>query len=372
MDREKKLRCSDRFHPSIEDFRDSYHRDRDRIIHSSSFRRLEYKTQVFINYVGDYFRTRLTHSLEVAQISRTIAKELGLSEPLAEAIALAHDLGHTPFGHVGGDELDRLIKEGFSPNGFEHNFQSFRVVTKLEKRYKDFDGLNLTFATLEGILKHSYPYKKPFLSEWYDEVFRLDRHPSLEAMIVDKADEIAYISADIDDGIKYGLIDFSTIESNELVSEVMKKAIEEGYKKEEKLFRYRFTSLLIAKMVVSLIEESKRHVPRSDDVLCATIPASEPLPIRYPKSLDTQIKKLKKILYEKLYRHPQILRKMYAGKQCIDGLFKALVEEPRLMPDEYYERTFIQKPYRVAADFVAGMSDRYAMGLYHEIYGIRL
>ena len=366
------MRCTDRFHPSINDFRDSFYRDRDRIIHSSSFRRLEYKTQVFINYVGDYFRTRLTHSLEVAQISRTIARELSLSEPLAEAISLAHDLGHTPFGHVGGDELDRLIKERFSENGFEHNFQSFRVVTKLEKRYKDFDGLNLTFATLEGILKHSYPYKKPFLSPWFDEVFRLDFHPSLEAMIVDKADEIAYISADIDDGIKYGLIDFATIEESELVQEVMEQAEAEGYRRGEKLFRYRFTSLLIAKLVISLIEESKKHIPKSSAVLCATIPASEPLPIRYPATLATQIKKLKKILFERLYRHPQILRKMYAGKQCIDGLFQALVDEPRLMPDEYYDKSQKAKPYRVAADFIAGMSDRYAMNLYHEVYGIKL
>ena len=366
------MRCSDRFFPSIDDFRDSFYRDRDRIIHSSSFRRLEYKTQVFINYVGDYFRTRLTHSLEVAQISRTIAKELGLSEPLAEAIALAHDLGHTPFGHVGGDELDRLIKDGYSANGFEHNFQSFRVVTKLEKRYKDFDGLNLTFATLEGVLKHSYPYKKPFLGSWYDEVFKLDRHPSLEAMIVDKADEIAYISADIDDGIKYGLIGFETIEANELVREVMRKCEEEGYKRGDKLFRYRFTSLLIAKMVISLIKASEPNIPQNSGVLCATIPADEPLPIRYDSKLATQIKGLKKILFAKLYRHPQILRKMHAGKQCIKGLFIALTKEPRLMPEEYYQRTAKEPAYRVAADFIAGMSDRYAMKLYQEIFGIAL
>jgi len=366
------VKCSERFYPSIEDFRHSFYRDRDRIIHSSSFRRLEYKTQVFINYVGDYFRTRLTHSLEVAQISRTIAKELEVSEPLAEAIALAHDLGHTPFGHVGGDELDRLIKKRFGPNGFEHNFQSFRVVTKLEKRYKDFDGLNLTFATLEGILKHSYPYKKSFLTQWYDEVFDLSKHPSLEAMIVDKADEIAYISADIDDGIKYELIDFETLQQSELVEEVMKKAKEEGYEEGSKLFRYRFTSLLIAELVISLIEESKRHIPTTSKVLCKSIPASEPLPIRYPKELETKIKKLKKILFDKLYRHPQIMRKMHAGKKCIEGLFEALVEEPRLMPSEFFERCENEKAYRVVADFIAGMSDRYAMKLYRELYGYEL
>ena len=364
------MQCSDRFHPAIEDFRSSFYRDRDRIIHSSSFRRLEYKTQVFINYVGDYFRTRLTHSLEVAQISRTIATELSLSEPLAEAIALSHDLGHTPFGHVGGDELDRLIKERFSPNGFEHNFQSFRVVTKLEKRYKDFDGLNLTFATLEGILKHSYPYKKHFLSQWYDEVFDLSKHPSLEAMVVDKADEIAYISADIDDGIKYELIGFEDIASNELVAQVMEEAKREGYEEGSKLFRYRFTSLLIAKLVTSLIASSTNPVPGK--VLCKTIPASEPLPIRYDSFISREIKKLKKILFDKLYRHPQIMRKMHAGKKCIGGLFEAFVQEPRLMAEEFFKRCENERAYRVAADFIAGMSDRYAMKLYRELYGYKI
>ncbi len=364
------MECTKRFYPSINDFRSSFYRDRDRIIHSSSFRRLEYKTQVFINYVGDYFRTRLTHSLEVAQISRTICRELALSEPLAEAIALAHDLGHTPFGHVGGDELDRLIKEKHSPNGFEHNFQSFRVVTKLEKRYKDFDGLNLTFATLEGILKHSYPYKKHFLGSWYDEVFDLSKHPSLEAMVVDKADEIAYISADIDDGIKYGLITFEDIASNELVAQVVEEAKKEGYKEATKLFRYRFTSLLIARLVGSLIQSSTNPAPNK--VLCKTISADEELPIRYDPFVAREIKKLKKILFDRLYRHPSIMRKMYAGKRCIQGLFQAFIEEPRLMPEEFYRRCERDKPYRVAADFIAGMSDRYAMKFYREVYGIEL
>jgi len=362
--------CTSRFYPSVSDFRSDFYRDRDRIIHSSSFRRLEYKTQVFINYVGDYFRTRLTHSLEVAQISRTISRELGLSEPLAEAIALAHDLGHTPFGHVGGDELDRLIRQGHSPHGFEHNFQSFRVVTQLEKRYREFDGLNLTFATLEGILKHSYPYKKPFLGEWYEETFDLERHPSLEAMVVDKADEIAYISADIDDGIKYELISFDDLAESELVAEVMAEARREGYEEGTKLFRHRFTSLLIARLVTSLIQSS--HNPAPGKVLCRSIPASEPLPVRYDAFVGREVKRLKKILMERLYRHPQIMRKMHAGKKCIEGLFGALVEEPRLMPREFFERTRTKKPYRVAADFIAGMSDRYAMKFYREIYGIEM
>ena len=366
------MKCTDRFYPSINDFRHSFHRDRDRIIHSSSFRRLEYKTQVFINHEGDYFRTRLTHSLEVSQIARTITKELGLNEVLAEAIALAHDLGHTPFGHVGGDELDRVIKDRFSKNGFEHNFQSFRVVTKLEKRYKDFDGLNLTFATLEGILKHSYPYKKPFLTSWYDEIFDLKKHPSLEAMVVDKADEIAYISADIDDGIKYNLIDFKTLKESSLVSEIIQEVKRDGLEDEDdKLFRYRFTSLLIAKLVMALINNSKDKIDNTK-ILCKTIPATEPIPVDYDKELNKKIKELKKILFQKLYRHPKILRKMHAGKECIKNLFSALCEDPRLMPDEFYYRSQNEKVYRVVADFIAGMSDRYAMKLYHEIYGITI
>jgi dGTPase len=195
------MRPEQRFHGISDDFRSPFARDRDRIIHSGSFRKLEYKTQVFLNQEGDFFRTRLTHSLEVSQIARSVAAELGLRESLAEAIAIAHDLGHTPFGHVGGDTLDACLKAAGHANGFEHNFQSFRVVTVLEKRYRTFDGLNLTFATLEGILKHSYPYTKVFFPAWIDEVFALDHHPSVEAMIVDRADEIAYMSHDIDDGV---------------------------------------------------------------------------------------------------------------------------------------------------------------------------
>ncbi len=198
----------ERFYKIDKDFRNPYARDRDRIIHSGSFRKLEYKTQVFLNQEGDFFRTRLTHSIEVSQIARSITSHLGLNESLAEAIALAHDLGHTPFGHIGGDTLDECLKEHGYSNGFEHNFQSFRVVSSLEKRYKGFDGLNLTFATLEGILKHSYPYKKNFLPSWVDKEFNLETHPSIEAMIVDRADEIAYMSHDIDDGINSGLINF--------------------------------------------------------------------------------------------------------------------------------------------------------------------
>jgi dGTPase len=245
-----------RFYNFQDDFRDPYSRDRDRVIHCSSFRRLEYKTQVFLNHEGDYFRTRLTHSLEVSQIARTLSRMLDLNETLAEVIALSHDLGHTPFGHIGGDELDRLLRDDGFEMGFEHNFQSFRVLSKLEKRYPDFDGLNLTFATLEGVLKHSYPYKKPFL-ETLDERFELDKHPSLEAMVVDHADEIAYTSHDIDDGIKYKLISFDDLKESEMFARVDDMVSQEGITQQDRLYRHRFVAALIKLLVEDFIANSK-------------------------------------------------------------------------------------------------------------------
>ena len=358
-----------RFHSIESDFRSPYARDRDRIIHSGSFRKLEYKTQVFLNQEGDYFRTRLTHSIEVSQIARSIASHLGLQESLAEAIALSHDLGHTPFGHVGGDTLDACLKEAGYANGFEHNYQSWRVVTLLEKRYREFDGLNLTFATLEGILKHSYPYKKPFLSEWIDEQFDLSTHPSIEAMVVDRADEIAYMSHDIDDGIHSGLISFETLKQNSLICEILEKVHAEGINEEEdEMFRYRFSSHFINHLVYSLLEYSRDNVDNTE-VLAAVIPATEPIPIGFEKPLETEIKKLKKILFQELYQHKQIMRKMYAGKQAIRGLFEALSEEPKMLPKYYAKQLEIRDKHRVIADYMASMSDRFAMSLFNEVYG---
>jgi dGTPase len=335
---------------------------------------LEYKTQVFINHEGDYFRTRLTHSLEVSQIARTLARELGFNETLAEVIALSHDLGHTPFGHIGGDELDRLLKADGHLNGFEHNFQSFRVVSKLEKRYKAFDGLNLTFATLEGVLKHSYPYEKSFLSHLHDS-FRLDKHPSIEAMIVDHADEIAYISHDIDDGVKYGLIDFEAISDNVLVERVRAEAAKEGVSENDgALYRHRFVAGLIKLLVEDFIVTSlprTKSLPKNEP-LCATLDASEPLPVGFSSETVTALKRLKKRLFEVLYRHERIARKMYAGKQCIKGLYTAFSEDADLLPP--YQKALFEKRsgHRVIADYIASMTDRYAMKSYHEIYGLRL
>ena len=363
------MKANQRFFKVSDDFRSAYSRDRDRIIHSKSFRKLEYKTQVFLNHEGDFFRTRLTHSLEVSQIARSISNHMGLQENLAEAIALAHDVGHTPFGHIGGDALDSCLKGSGFTNGFEHNFQSFRTVSYLEKRYKDFDGLNLTFATLEGILKHSYPYHKNFLPKYINDVFNLDTHPSIEAMVVDRADEIAYISHDIDDGINSNLISFDDLKESELVLLILKKVHDEGIDaKNMEMFRYRFVSHLINYLVYSLIEYSKNKIDNSK-VLCSIVDAKEQLPIGFNKELESQIKKLKKILFVKMYKSKKIARKMYAGKQAVNGLYKALMDDTNMLPEYYKNLLHVRNKHRVVADYIASMSDRYAIKLHNELYG---
>jgi dGTPase len=363
-----------RFFGFEEDFRDPFSRDRDRVLHCSSFRRLEYKTQVFLNHEGDYFRTRLTHSLEVSQIARTLARQLGLDETLSEVISLSHDLGHTPFGHIGGDVLDDLLKQDGHPNGFEHNFQSFRVLTKLEKRYSDFDGLNLTFATLEGVLKHSYPYCKPFLPGNIVEAFDLERHPSLEAMVVDHADEIAYTSHDIDDGIKYGLITFDALLSEPLAQRVDKMVVDEGFERSHALYRHRFVAALIKLLVEDLITTSTASVRdhAASVPICATLDAQMPLPVGFSPEITTELKRLKKQLFETLYRHEKIVRKMYAGKECIRALYRAFREDADLLPSRQKALLGQRKPARVIADYIASMTDRYALKIHHELYGISL
>ena len=364
------MKANFRQHSIDKDFRSPYARDRDRVIHSGSFRKLEYKTQVFLNQEGDFFRTRLTHSIEVSQIARSITSQLGLEESLAEAIALSHDLGHTPFGHVGGDTLDMCLRADGFAKGFEHNYQSFRVVTLLEKRYKQFNGLNLTFATLEGILKHSYPYKKPYLGSEIDNIFNLSTHPSIEAMVVDRADEIAYMSHDIDDGVNSGLISFETLKESSIIQTVLQKVYDEGITEEDdEMFRYRFSSHFINLLVYSLLDYSEKNVDADAGIMCAVYSSDEPLPIGFEKSMETEIKKLKKILFQELYQHKQIVRKMYAGKQAIIGLYTAMMEEDKILPKYYYKQLSIRNKHRVIADYMASMSDRYAMQLYNELYG---
>ena len=278
-------------------------------------------------------------------------------------------MGHTPFGHVGGDTLDECLKADGFIQGFEHNFQSFRVVSSLEKRYKGFDGLNLTFATLEGILKHSYPYKKSFLPKIIHDNFNLDTHPSIEAMIVDRADEIAYISHDIDDGVNSGIISFEDLKESELVVEILEKVASEGVGQEnDEMFRYRFSSHLINKLVFSLLDYSKDKIDIGE-VLSAPIESKLPIPIGFEPELERKIKKLKKLLFQKMYQHKDIVRKMYAGKQAIIGLYKGLMQEDKMLPEFYYKQLGRRNKHRVIADYMASMSDRYALKFYNEMYG---
>lgn len=346
------MEYTDRFYTFKEDYRNPYARDRDRIIHCSSFRRLEYKTQVFLNTQGDYFRTRLTHTIEVSQIARAIANHCDLEENLSESIALAHDLGHSPFGHAGGDELDRVLKDSGFINGFEHNFQSFRVVTELEKRYKGFNGLNLTFATLDGILKHSKPYKKPFFSYRLNEIFNLEKDPRLEAMIVDLSDEIAYTSHDIDDGIKQKIITFDILEDNPLVSRIIKDIQDEGIEKKDKIFRYRFISSLINLLIENIIQNFKAKK-------C----------IYYDENIIKDLADIKRILFKNLYGNEEIKRKMFFGKLCIRSLFNDFMNDKNILPNDLQEKILNgAKHHRVVSDYIASMTDRYAIKLYKELH----
>ena len=346
------MQDSYRFYRFNEDYRNPYARDRDRIIHCSSFRRLEYKTQVFLNTQGDHFRTRLTHTIEVSQIARTIANHCKLEENLCEAIALAHDLGHSPFGHSGGDELDRILKDSGYKNGFEHNFQSFRVVSELEKRYKEFNGLNLTYATLEGILKHSTPYDKPFFSENLKEIFNIGSEPKLEARIVDLSDEIAYTSHDIDDGIKQKIISMDILEDNALINRLIKDLANNGIYKNDKVFIYHFVSSLINTLAQNIINNFKKSGQ-----------------IKYDDDIAKNLRDIKEILFKHLYRNEEIKRKMFFGKQCIRALFSDFMNDNDLLSTEAKERIKMgAKPHRVISDYIASMTDRYAIKLYKELH----
>jgi dGTPase len=243
------------------------------------------------------------------------------------------------------------------------------VVTLLEQRYKAFLGLNLTYATLEGILKHSYPYNKSFLPDTIRNAFALDTHPSIEAMIVDRADEIAYISHDIDDGVASGLISFETLKSNELIQVILQKVYDEGiHEDEDEMFRYRFSSHLINHLVYSLLEYSRDKIDNTR-VLASVISTKEEIPIGFTPELETQIKKLKKILFQNLYQHKDIMRKMFAGRQAVIGLFNALMEEPKMLPPYYLKQLDIRNKHRVISDYIASLSDRSTMKLYNELYG---
>jgi len=360
--------------------RTEYQRDRDRIVHSTAFRRLVYKTQVFLNHEGDLFRTRLTHSLEVAQLGRSIARSLALNEDLVEAIALAHDLGHTPFGHAGQDELNDCMT---GHGGFEHNLQSLRVVDYLEARYPAFDGLNLTFETREGVLKHCSRANAERLEaaepQGVAHRFLARAQPSLEAQLCNLADEIAYNAHDIDDGVRSGLITMEQLQAVPLFENFRLQTLQE------------FPQLLEQRSHRKLLYESIRRmlsaqvydvIHSTQEVLNAhTLPDAQavrqcPPLVRFSAAMREQSTELKQFLYANLYRHPQVMATTAQARQVIRDLFEVYRQRHTEMPLGFAERA--QQAHseggmlRVVADFIAGMTDRFAWREHERLTGLRL
>lgn len=343
-------------------FRSCYYRDVGRIIHSTAFRLLEYKTQVFVNHEGDYYRTRLTHSLEVAQISRGVARILQLNEDLAETIALAHDLGHTPFGHSGEVALNKIMAPD---GGFEHNIQSYRVVTNLEERYPNFPGLNLSYEVLEGILTHTTEYDKP--KEMDD--FNYVGFPTLEAQIVNYADEIAFMNHDLDDGIHWGMLSIDSLKEVDLWAEAYMEVEKEIPEAPDRIKRCRAISNIINKLITDLQSETKRRIA---DMGIKTLDDVRQKGKNVVRLSDEMIKKthdVKNFLFEKVYRHPEVDKMAHVASKIVEDLFNAYSEDPGRLPEKYSSRFRADGSRRHVSDYVAGMTDRFAFQTHKELIG---
>lgn len=348
--------------------RSQFQRDRDRIIHCNAFRLLEYKTQVFINHEGDLFRTRLTHSIEVAQIARTLARNLGLHEDLTEAISLAHDLGHTPFGHAGQDELNACMHELMpAAGGFEHNLQSLRIVDELEERYAAFNGLNLCFETREGILKHCSVAHARRLGEV--GLRFLDRtQPSLEAQIANLADEIAYNNHDIDDGLRSGLITIEQLQMLEIFSTHYSQVMRKYPNLERRRAIAETIRGMINTLVVDLTETTLANIREHDPQDADAVRAAPPL-AAFSASMRAQADALKSFLLTNLYRHYRVMRMTTKARRIVRELFVAFLNEPRLLQDEY-RREGEAAQARAIADYIAGMTDRYAIREHRTLFSM--
>lgn len=343
--------------------RSEFQRDRDRIVHSTAFRRLEYKTQVFVNHEGDLFRTRLTHSIEVAQIARSIARALRLNDDLAEAISLAHDLGHTPFGHAGQDALNECM-QGYG--GFEHNLQSLRIVEQLEQHYGGFDGLNLMFETRAGILKHCSPAHARTLGE-LGQRFLNGQQPSLEAQICNLADEIAYNNHDVDDGLRSGLISLEQLQEVSLFSRHL-FAVEQAFPGITGRRRIHETiRRIIDAQVTDLLNESGRRIAQATPKGLQDI-FSAPVLIGFSEAMHAENRALKMFLREQLYRHYQVVRMTTKAQRIVRELFAAFMAEPRLLPPQYQQIATTESLSRATADYIAGMTDRYAVKEHRRLF----
>lgn len=354
-------------------YRSEYQRDRDRIIHAKAFRRLEYKTQVFVNHEGDLYRTRLTHSLEVAQIARTVARSMGLNEDLTEAIALSHDLGHTPFGHAGQDALNACMQ---AYGGFEHNLQSLRVVDWLENSYAEFPGLNLSFETREGILKHCAVKHAVALGD-VGERFIYKTQPTLEAQLTNLADEIAYNNHDIEDGLCSGLISLEQLQAVPVFAREYQAVIQrypslQGHQLIRETLRG-----LIGSMVTDLIESSRAALQASGAVTLADVRKQAKPLMCYSDTLHQEKTVLKRFLRDNLYYHPKVYRMSWRAQRIIQALFAAYMQDSRLLSPKYqnfareYESVDGEAGRaRAIADFIAGMTDRYAMHEYGQLFDL--
>jgi dGTPase len=348
--------------------RDAFQRDRDRIVHSTAFRRLVYKTQVFLNHEGDLFRTRLTHSLEVAQLGRSIARALRLNEDLVEAIALAHDLGHTPFGHAGQDALDACMKDH---GGFEHNLQSLRVVDELEHRYPQYDGLNLSFETREGILKHcSRANAERIEAAEPGGVARrfCDRtQPGLEAQLCNLADEIAYNAHDIDDGVRSGLIGIERLSEVPLFDRHRREALAEYPQLQGRRVLYETIRRMLSAQVYDVIDATRDALAKIAPDDADAVRRTPPL-VLFSETMRMQSIELKRFLFGNLYRHPRVMQTANQAQGVVRNLFAAYLDDAAEMPDSYARR---DNRHRAVADYIAGMTDRFAIREYERLTGQR-
>ena len=345
--------------------RTPFQRDRDRIIHSAAFRRLQYKTQVFVYHEGDHYRTRLTHSLEVAQIARSLARALGLNEDLAEALALAHDLGHTPFGHAGEEALDAAMKDY---GGFSHNDQTLRILTSLERRYADFDGLNLTWETLEGTVKHNGPVKPP-LSETiaaYNARHDLElvTWPSAEAQIAALSDDIAYDNHDIDDGFRAGLFTLDDLRDVPLIGEALAEVRKSNRAIEDSRAIHEAVRRLIDRMVTDVVAETRRRVAHANVASADAVRQSRAPLVVFSDEMREREKGLRAFLFERMYRHYRVNRMSSKARRVVADLFRIFNREPDLLPSEWRDEASKRDAKgraRVIADYIAGMTDRFAL-----------
>ena len=361
--------------------RTEFQRDRDRIVHSTAFRRLAYKTQVFVHTEGDHFRTRLTHTIEVAQIARALARALSLDDDLAEAIALGHDLGHTPFGHTGEDALDECLRDY---GGFEHNSHGLRIVTELERRYAEFDGLNLTQETVEGLVKHNGPMREATgepTPRWrergiprailaYDarQCLGLDRFASLEAQAAAIADDIAYNAHDIDDGLRAGLLSVEAIRSVPFIGGVLAE-IERLYPKLElgRLIN-ELTRRFITRFIEDAIDEAARRIAASGARSADEARAAGNALIAFSEPIARADREIKTFLFAQLYRHESVQRVRHKAEEMVRALFRAYRERPAEMGDQWSQRAASGRPERAVADYIAGMTDRFAVNEYRRLF----